>query len=120
MARRDFDAILFDVISGPNLFRPFQWWHSGTNSLTGFASARVDESLDRIRYAASDDQYRSGVAAFQQAMNDDPPAIFLVWSQRARAVSNRFVVPPVEPGRDILSTLRTWKPVADQPVAGQN
>ena len=37
---------------------------------------------------------------------DDPPAIFLAWSERARAVSNRFVVPPPEAGRDVLSTLR--------------
>ena len=50
--------------------------------------------------------YRAGVAAFQRAIVDDPPAIFLAWSERARAVSTRFDV-PVEPGRDILSTLRS-------------
>jgi hypothetical protein len=49
------------------------------------------------------------VAALQRAIVDDPPAIFLAWSQRARAVSTRFHV-PVEPGRDILSTLRLWRP----------
>ena len=46
-------------------------------------------------------------------MIDDPPAIFLAWSERARAVSKRFVVPDAEPGRDILSTLRFWKPAED-------
>ena len=29
--------------------------------------------------------------------------------ERARAVSKRFVVPD-EPGRDVLGTLRLWKP----------
>jgi hypothetical protein len=53
-------------------------------------------------------------------MNEDPPAIFLAWSQRARAVSSRFVVPPIEAGRDILSTLRLWKPVADQRASSRN
>jgi hypothetical protein len=43
-------------------------------------------------------------------MVDDPPAIFLAWSERARAISTRFDV-PVEPGRDILSTLRLWRPI---------
>ena len=44
---------------------------------------------------------------------DDPPAIFLAWSERARAVSKRFDVPPPKPGRDILGTLRLWKPAGD-------
>jgi peptide/nickel transport system substrate-binding protein len=120
MARRDFDAILFDVLSAPNLFRPFQWWHSGTASLTGFSSSRVDAGLDQIRQAASDNEYRTGVVAFQRAMNEDPPAIFLAWPQRARAVSSRFAVPPAEQGRDIFNTIRLWKPVADQRPSGRN
>ena len=33
------------------------------------------------------------MAAFQRAIVDDPPAIFLAWSERARAVSTRFDVP---------------------------
>jgi len=75
--------------------------------------ARHDAALDRVRHAANDDEYRAGVAAFQRAMIDDPPAIFLAWSQRARAVSSRFEV-PVEPGRDVLGTLRLWRPAADK------
>ena len=114
MVRRDFDAVLFDVISGPSLFRPFLWWHSGASNPAGFASPVVDAALDRIRHAAADDEYRSGVAAFQHATIEDPPAIFLAWSERARAVSKRFVVPDAEPGRDILFNLRLWKPAADE------
>jgi peptide/nickel transport system substrate-binding protein len=121
MTRRDFDAVLFDVISGPSLFRPFLMWRSGTTgNLTGFSSAAVDAALDRIRHARSDDDYRSGVVAFQHATNQDPPAIFLAWSERARAVSKRFVVPDAEPGRDILSTLRFWKPAANESQASRN
>jgi hypothetical protein len=44
-----------------------------------------------------------------QTFADDPPAIFLAWSVRARAVSKRFDVQGEE-GRDVLSTLRFWKP----------
>jgi peptide/nickel transport system substrate-binding protein len=113
MARQDFDAVLFDAISGPSLFRPFRWWHSGTTNPAGFSSPVVDVALDQIRHAASDDEYRAGVAAFQRAMMEDPPAIFLAWPERARAVSRRFVVPPVTPGRDVLATLRLWRPAAD-------
>jgi peptide/nickel transport system substrate-binding protein len=120
MARRDFEAVLFDVVSGPSTFRPFRWWHSGTKTPSGFSSQAVDASMDQIRHSASDDEYRAGVSAFQQAAAEDPPAVFLAWSERARAVSKRFVVPNAEPGRDILSTLRFWNPVADQTAARRN
>ena len=71
----------------------------------------VDAALDTIRGARSDDEYRQGVADFQRSIVADPPAIFLAWDERARAVSNRFDV-PVEQGVDILGALRLWRPVA--------
>lgn len=106
----DFDAILTDVIAGPSLALPYAFWHTGGPFNYGhFSSKEVDAALDSIRHATSDADYKAGVAAFQRAIVDDPPAIFLAWSERARAVSRRFEV-PVEPGRDILATLRLWKP----------
>jgi hypothetical protein len=72
-----------------------------------------------VRAAASDDEYRAGVAQFQKLTFDDPPAIYLAWGERSRAISKRFDV-PVEPGRDVLSTLRLWKPVAGAQTASRN
>jgi peptide/nickel transport system substrate-binding protein len=113
-AAGDFDLLLADALMGPTLLRPYQFWHtSSPNNWGHYSSAAVDAALDEIRRAGSDDEYRAGVAAFQRAMVDDPPAIFLAWSQRARAVSTRFEV-PVEPGRDVLGTLRLWRPAADK------
>jgi peptide/nickel transport system substrate-binding protein len=110
----EFDIGLADALMGPTLLRPYQFWHSGSpNNWGRYSSPAVDEALDRVRHAANDGEYRAGVAAFQRAMIDDPPAIFLAWSQRARAVSTRFEV-PAEPGRDVLSTLRLWRPAADK------
>ena len=103
LEKRDFDAILIDAISGPTLLRPYRWWHSnGPLNRGTFASAAVDEALDSIRHASSDDEYRAGVIHFQQAILDDPPAIFLAWDERARAVSNRFQVVPEPHGGDVL------------------
>jgi peptide/nickel transport system substrate-binding protein len=111
----DFECALVDIISGPNLLRPYWVWHSnGPHNWGRYKSYGVDAALDSIRHATDDKEYRAGVAAFQRAINEDPPAIFLAWSERARAVSTRFEV-PVEPGRDILSTLRLWRPVTDNP-----
>lgn len=117
-----FDAFMADARNAPNLLQPYQFWHSGSpNNYGHFSSAAVDAALDAIRHAPDDAAYKAGVAAFQRAIIDDPPGIFLAWSERARAVSTRFEVPvPVEPGRDILSTLRLWRPVGDQRQTGAN
>jgi ABC-type transport system substrate-binding protein len=96
------------VISGPTLLRPYRLWHS--DGYFNTKSPAIDAALDKVRYSASIDEYQNAVSGFQQAMMDDPPAIFLAWMERARAVSKRFEVPPVESGRDILLNLPFWKP----------
>lgn len=107
----DFDAFLADAQSGPTLLQPYQFWHSkGPRNWGHYKNAAVDAAFDAIEHAPDDAAYKAGVAAFQTAIVDDPPAIFLAWSERSRAVSTRFKVRE-EPGRDILSTLRLWKPV---------
>ena len=119
--KRQYDAILTEVISGPTLLRPYLMWHSGTPLNWGqFGNAKVDAALDRVRHADSDDSLRGAITGLQQTFVDDPPAIFLAWSVRARAVNKRFVV-HVEEGRDILGTLRLWKPpTVAQLAAGRN
>jgi ABC-type transport system substrate-binding protein len=122
MSTSSFEAVLLEVVGGPSLLRPYAVWHQGGSINPGaIGSPAVDAALDRIRYAASDDEYRAAVSHFQQVAIDDPPAIFLAWSERARAVSTRFVVPVIEPGRDVLATLRLWRPAtAAEQRAGRN
>lgn len=116
----NFDAILADAIGGPTLVRPYWFWHTGGSFNWGhYRNADVDRALDTIRYAPDDEAYRSGVAAFQRTIIEDPPAIFLAWSERARAVSTRFDV-PVDPGRDVLGYLRLWRPVAEPRATTDN
>jgi peptide/nickel transport system substrate-binding protein len=119
VAKRDFDAVLLETISGPNLLRPYRVWHSGVLNPGGLGNHQFDLALDRIRYATNDDEYGSAVADFQKATVDDPPAIFLAWPERARAVSKRFQV-PAEQGRDVLPTLRMWRPVNAEKAASRN
>jgi ABC-type transport system substrate-binding protein len=115
----NFEAALIDVANGP-LVRPYLSWHSmGPRNRGHYSSKAVDAALTTIQHAADEPEYRAGVSAFQDAIVADPPAIFLAWSERARAVSTRFRV-PVEPGRDILTTLRAWRPSADTLLADSN
>ena len=116
-----FEAILVDAASGPSLFRSYRRWHSRSGGTTQTIDSQlIDAGLDRVRHAASDEEYRAGVRAFQQAIVDAPPAIFLAWGERARAVSRRFDVPRPENGRDALATLRLWKPAAELQVASRH
>lgn len=119
--KRQYDAMLIEVLSGPTLLRPYLIWHSKAPLNWGqFGNASVDAALDRMRHASGDDALRSTIKGLQQAFMDDPPAVFLAWSVRARAVSKRFAV-QVEEGRDILGTLRLWKPTsAAQQQASRN
>jgi len=104
---------------GPSFFRQYSFWHSGSPYNWGhYSNPKVDAALDAIKTAQTEDEYKAGAAAFQNSIIEDPPAIFLAWSERARAVSTRFDVHS-EPGRDILSTLRLWRPVA-APNSTQN
>jgi peptide/nickel transport system substrate-binding protein len=117
---RQYEAIVTEAISGPSLFRLYGMWHSGGVTNWGnFGNKTIDDAFDGIRHVDSEDQYRAAVIKLHHAFLDDPPAIFLAWSVLTRAVSNRFEIPTVEPGRDVLSNLRLWKPV-DEKQANQN
>ncbi len=108
-----YEAILVDTTTGPSIFRSYVRWHSdGPYNRNTYRSVAVDAALDRIDNSQSDDEYRQGVLDFQKAIVDDPPAIFLTWIDRARAVSNRFEVRGAEPGFDMLGTIRMWRPAA--------
>ena len=61
-----------------------------SRNMGGYSSTKVDAAFDQINASANDDEYRAGVAALQRAIYEDPPAIFIAWSERARAVSTRF------------------------------
>jgi peptide/nickel transport system substrate-binding protein len=114
----DFDAFLADPLQGPTLAWPYEYWHSNAPFNYGrFSSAQVDSALDAIRHAADEASYTAGVAAFERAMAHDPPAIFLAWRERTRAVSTRFHVAG-NPGEDVLLTLPRWRLAVDAPTAG--
>lgn len=110
IAAGDFDAVTLEFIFGNSPTRPYTFWYSTSKqNMWGYRSAAVDGSLDRIRRAATENEYREALRQFQIDTLDDPPAIFLAISQTARAVSRRFnVVAP--PGSDILPTIGDWRP----------
>ncbi len=117
---RHYDAVLTETISGPSLLRLYLVWHSNSGVNFGRGNETIDAALDAVRAATDESSYRRSVVRMHHAFAEDPPAVFLAWSERARAVSNRFTVPRPEAGRDVLSTLFLWKPSNDQRLASRN
>jgi peptide/nickel transport system substrate-binding protein len=117
----DFDVFLIDAAHGPMMVRPYLLWHSkAPRNLGRYASVEVDNAFEAMQRARDDAAYAVAVADLQRAIVNDPPAIFLAWGERSRAVTTRFEV-PAEPNRDILpSTLRLWRPATDMGTAAQN
>jgi hypothetical protein len=115
----NFDAVLTEFISAPSFFRVYAVWHS-RGLLRGIVgNDHLDGALDRVRFAVEKGEFERAVHDFQDAVVLDPPAIFLAWSERARAVNLRFNV-AAEPGHDILNTLRLWRPVGGDKIASRN
>lgn len=120
LSQDNVEAALVDSTSGWSLIRAYRWWHSkGSSNVSRFSDPSVDAALDRVNRALTDDEYRAGVRAFQKAIAENPPAVFLAWSDRSRAISTRFDV-QTQPARDILSTLRLWRPSTEKPNATRN
>ena len=120
LGKGNYEAMLFEFIGGPTILRPYLVWHSGAPINWGhFGNKSIDDALDAVRFSGSDTDYRSAVANLNKVSTDDPPALFLAWQERARAVSKRFSVPS-EPGRDILGTLRLWKPAGNSRQTSRN
>jgi ABC-type oligopeptide transport system substrate-binding subunit len=108
----DFDSAIVDIQSGPTFSRVYQFWRSpgefrGFN-VFGYENADADKWLDRLRQAQDDASIRTAASQLQRVLIDDPPALFLAWVERSRAISRRIIVPN-EPGRDPFADLWRWQ-----------
>jgi peptide/nickel transport system substrate-binding protein len=107
-----FDAALMEFIGSRSLNWAYVFWRSpqpGGRTLMNSGYTAADAALDRFRGATQDEEIRAAVAELQRVLHDDPPAMFLDWQQRTRALSDAFSAP--QEGGDILGTLGEWQPV---------
>jgi peptide/nickel transport system substrate-binding protein len=105
-----YDAFLLDMAS-PTLDWTFMFWHSPENGEqpmidSGYHGA--DAVLDRVRASRNDVELRGALNELQRLMHEDPPAVFLCWSETTRAISARFRV-PIVPNRDVMATIWQWR-----------
>jgi peptide/nickel transport system substrate-binding protein len=110
----NFETMLTDVQIAMTILQQYQWWHSnGPRNFSRFSSSAIDAALDAIDRAPDEKSYQTSVATFRKAIVDDPPAIFLAWGERARAVSTRFEVPSGT-SLETLRAIRLFRPVIEE------
>jgi len=111
LAEGRFETYLFEQSTGLGLYLPYLFWHSPGQEapLIRHGYKGADPSLDRVLRAENRNALGEAIREFQRVMADDPPAVFLVWTETARAVRRRFVIPD-EPDRDVFASLPQWKP----------
>jgi peptide/nickel transport system substrate-binding protein len=109
LAAGRFETYLFEQATGLGLNWSYWFWHSPGDSVpwirSGYTAA--DAALDRVRYARDQHAFRAAVGEFQRVLIDDPPAVFLAWSETSRALRRRFVIPS-EADRDVFALLPQW------------
>jgi peptide/nickel transport system substrate-binding protein len=108
-----FEATLIDLISGPTPERPYLFWRSARRfkglNVFGYENDEADRIFDALRMSSNEAAVRSATSRLQQVMLDDPPAIFLAWNERTRAVRRNFRIIQ-EPGRDPVDPVYTiWR-----------
>jgi peptide/nickel transport system substrate-binding protein len=114
-----FDAALFDPISGPTPARAYIFWqsakhHKGLN-VFGYDNDEATRLFEVLRSDTNEGAIRSATRRLQAVFLDDPPALFIAWNQRARAVRREFQVNQ-EPDRDPMLTMWQWGSVGPTAV----
>jgi peptide/nickel transport system substrate-binding protein len=116
----EFDAVMLDAISGPTPSRPFMLWRSartfqGTYNVFGYENPEAERSFEVLRSSINEAAVRSATRRLQRLMAEDPPALFLAWNERARAMRRNIFVPDSD-RPDVMWTLAGWsrQPLGDR------
>ena len=117
-----FEAVLIAMISGPSVGRSYFFWRSprraqGLN-VFGYQNEEAERLFDVLRTSSNNVAVQSAFARLQQVLLDDPPALFLAWDQRSRAIRREFQVEQDTGGSvDPIYTIWRWKTTAEPKLA---
>ena len=106
-----FEAALINMISGPTPSRPYIWWRSARQfkgrNVFGYENEEAERQFEVLLRSTNEAAIRSASSKLQKISFDDPPAIFIAWDKRSRAISRRFDWPDdVDP----MFSLWKWTP----------
>jgi peptide/nickel transport system substrate-binding protein len=113
-----FEAMLIDMVGGPSFGRAYNLWGSARHvkglNVFGYENAEAERLFGILRTSTNEAAIRSATSNLQRVLLEDPPALFLTWDERSRAVRRDFQVIR-DPDRDPVSTIYRWS-VANRPA----
>ena len=117
IAMGEFEAVFLDIVSGPTPGRTYIFWGSaqrfqGVYNVFGYENAEAERLFDVLRTTRNEAAVRSATRRLHDVMLEDPPALFLAWNMRARAIRSEFAVRTDE-GTDPVFSLWRWAPRSD-------
>ena len=120
VGKSQFQAAFINMISGPTPARPYMWWRSarvskGLYNVFGYENGEAERAFGVLLRSTNDVAVRTATSQLQRVFYEDPPAIFVAWDTRNRAVSRRLEVP--NDGRDPMWTLWRWTVKSPREVA---
>jgi peptide/nickel transport system substrate-binding protein len=100
MKKRDFDMFISAASYAPSIDDPKQFWASSSNTPDGsnrfqFENSEADGLIEQIRGELNPDKRRAHYLQFQELLDREQPAIFLLARQERIAVNKRFDAPVV-------------------------
>ena len=121
-----FEAMLIDMISGPSFGRSYLFWASASQfkglNVFGYENAEAERLFGVLRQSTNEAAVRSATSNLQRVLLDDPPALFLAWNERSRAVRRNFRVVQ-DAGRDPVDPVYTiwrWAPGSRDAAASED
>ena len=91
-----FEAMLIDLISGPTFGRSYIFWASAASftglNVFGYENREAERLFGVLRTSTNEAAVRSATRNLQRVLLEDPPALFLAWNERSRAVRRNFQV----------------------------
>jgi hypothetical protein len=72
----------------------------------GYENSEAERLFESLPRSTNEAATRSAVSKLQRVLHEDPPAIFIAWTTRIRAINKRFVLPGTS--RDPLVTISQW------------
>ena len=107
LASGRFDAFVSPVVSGYGMGMPYALFgNHGHPRMIDHAYTAAAAAAERIRTAGTRDAFSDAVHALHRTLINDPPAVYLFWSETSRAVGRRVTVP--DSAGDVLASLARW------------
>jgi hypothetical protein len=84
----------------------------------GYDNPEAERLFEVLRTTTNEGAIRSATSRLQSAFLDDPPALFIAWQQRTRAVRRDFQFAQ-QSDRDPMFNIWQWTPAPRRPISTQ-